>query len=83
MSTWISANGGLIASVVIIVGCLNMILSGIQTLCNKLKVQEPSGIQKVASWVSTVSGWLSANTPTTPATTAASAPTTTSTTASK
>lgn len=62
MLNWISTNGGIIATVVLIVTSLNVVLSGIQKICDNFKLQEPSLLQKIASVLSTVTSWLTANT---------------------
>lgn len=57
---WIMAHGGYVGVLV----AYNLLMSGVQAIFNQLKIQEPGWLQTLGSVGSTLSSWMSANTPT-------------------
>jgi hypothetical protein len=79
MSAWITSVGGFVAAVLLVVGCLNVVLSAVQQVLAKLSVQEPGWLTTVSTALLKVAQWLGSNPPTPSSTPAATATTTTTT----
>lgn len=54
---WLYSHGGPLGLILI----FNMIMMGIQRVCDILKVQEPEWIKKLGKIVSSLASWASAN----------------------
>jgi hypothetical protein len=65
-------NSNLIAEIIVIVGCLNILLSAVQQIFAKLSQQEPSWLVSVSKVVLSVVQYLGSNPPNPPAPPAAS-----------
>lgn len=63
MKQWIDANGGLVMTIIGVVFGLNLALSGLQKLCDKLKVKEPVILQTIGKYLSVFVAFVSANLP--------------------
>lgn len=61
-------NKDLIAQVVLVIGCLNILLSAIQQIFAKLSQAEPDWLQKVSTVILKVVQYVGSNTPTPPST---------------
>ena len=64
ISAWIQSQGGFIASVTLVIGLLNILLSFLAQVFAKLSAAEPAWLQSLGSVLLSLTQWLSANTPT-------------------
>lgn len=82
MSAFLAGHGGLVVTVLLVLGVINVVLSAAQQILVKLAVAEPSWLTSVSNVLLKIVQYLSANTPsptatptTVAATTAAPIPT--------
>lgn len=63
MEAFLAGHGGIVASVLLVVGILNVVLSAAQQILVKLAIAEPSWITTVSNVLLKIVQYLSANTP--------------------
>lgn len=63
MSAFLAAHGGLIATILLVIGIINTVLSAAQTILVKLAIKEPSWVTTISNVLLKVVQYLSANTP--------------------
>lgn len=76
MSAFLASHGGLIATILLVLGIINTLLSAAQTILVKLAVAEPGWLTSLSNVLLKVVQYLSANTPSPTATTTTVASTT-------
>lgn len=58
---WVNQMGGIVAVVVAVLLCINVLLSAASSILGALHVNAPGWLGKVAGWAKTVTDWISAN----------------------